>query len=121
MNHNILPDIVPKIIAVLDESIQCSYSLSRCTGCYCFLGAICEAFIRDHPGKYRWEPDIDGRALFDVEYGVRYRGCAPVEIREWATGKRHTEIYVDDRLADGLNDAAGWSFEKFKSVLLTAS
>ena len=53
--HNIKPELVPVILQILDEKPkQCSKTLSKGPGCYCFEGLIAEALIRLYPDRYSW-------------------------------------------------------------------
>lgn len=121
MTHNLRPEIVPLVLEVLRDSPKITRRLARNDGgtmCFCFEGAVCEAYRRAHPDKARWStysnkcPDLM-RFVIDDDRGSCFMShvISSPTLLAWATIDGRCPRFGDDWAAI-LNDR-GWSFERF--------
>lgn len=100
--HNIRPEVVPLIVEVLKESRQCKGVLSEGPGCYCFEGAVCEAYRRAHPGEAEWRDD--GCRVEFVHRQERMYASSSMGVDDWALVDPVDDIRIDGASAANLND-----------------
>lgn len=140
IRHNLKPEVVPLVRAVLAEKPKQTKSRLADRGedgnlCYCIEGIICEAYRRAHPDTSRWAEDEDGDVYFFVDlppnpayvsapmhHDAAGRACSlPSAVSRWAhsDGLPSTVIISKDgsdaKYADGLNDN-GTSLEEFDAI-----
>lgn len=133
MEHNLKPEVVPKIVDLLGKLPQTKNRLSDRLEdgrqCFCFEGVVCEAYRREHPDTSRWivDPKTD-ELLFQVDGDHRHEKHAfafalPPSVSRWAheqllrsSSSAFFEGEGDHRDADGLNDS-GTDFPTFIKLL----
>ena len=92
--HNVKPERVAEIVAVMRESKQSFGVLSAGEGCYCAMGCIAEAYRRAHAEEKGawWFIDKDGCIVFrsfppgsciDVHQSSAILSTSP-HVLEWA-------------------------------------
>lgn len=134
-NNTILPELAPKLAALLRGSLQTTGALMRISEeqgyCYCIEGVICELY-RLETGCGEWVDEVeDGSAPNNAgSFRLGFKDhwdAAPLEVIQWATGSTITAVEFDVgncpsrsflplRRAIELNDA-GWDFNDFANAL----
>lgn len=117
--HNILPEVAPKIAKVLRESTQCEGRLSTQEGCYCALGAICEAYRREFPDRAKWvTAKLSGAPVFVLSDLINpIATYAPSEVLAWAIGDDRHTVMLDNAPIEERNDDGDFSFDELAELL----
>ena len=125
--HNIKPEILPKILAILDENPEQTtgrlYAKSDSgRECFCIEGIVCEAYRREHPDNARW----DRYGTLNLN-GEAHSSNTPQEVRRWAyLQNRKDRSAISLRIGSGklfdaetgvaLNDGYDWTWDDFRAA-----